>query len=201
MLRRALLATLLASAITPVLSAKERILLHRIGPSQSTLFIANADGSGERPLMQNSGFDYNASFSADGKWIIFTSERAGSADIYRVHPDGSGLERLTDHPAYDDQAVLSPDGKQLAFVSSRGTGSAEIWVLDLADQQGAKPYACPGQFPAVLVTRREMDRVVLGPQSKRARRRKLDIAKADLEPLLVVLRRAGCPPRGGIRRA
>src|SRR5499427_10954766 len=131
MLRRALLATLLASAITPVLSAKEKILVHRIGPSDSTLFIAKADGSDERPLLPNSGLDYNASFSADGKWIIFTSERGGSADIYRVHPDGSGLERLTNNPAYDDQATLSPDGKLLAFVSSRGTGSADIWVLEL----------------------------------------------------------------------
>jgi len=32
--------------------------------------------------------------------------------------------------------------------------------------------------------------------SKRARRRKLDTAKAELEPLLAVLRRAGCPPWG-----
>ena len=77
MLRRALLAALLVS--TSVLFAKERILLHRIGPSQSTLFIAHADGSLERPLLPNSGIEYNASFSADGKWILFTSERGGSA--------------------------------------------------------------------------------------------------------------------------
>jgi hypothetical protein len=81
------LTLLLVSATTPVLCAKKRILLHRIGPSESTLFIANADGSNEHPLLPNSGFDYNASFSADGKWIIFTSERGGSADIYRVHPE------------------------------------------------------------------------------------------------------------------
>ena len=61
-LRIALLATLLVSL--PFLFAKERILLHRIGPSQSTLFIANADGSAERSLLPNFGFDYNASFSA-----------------------------------------------------------------------------------------------------------------------------------------
>jgi hypothetical protein len=134
-LRNVLLATFLVFATTPVLYAKERILLYRIGPSESTLFIANADGSDERPLLPNSGFDYNASFSADGKWIIFTSERGGSADIYRAHPDGSGLERLTDDPAYDDQGALSPDGKQLAFVSSRGTGSADIWV-----RQGAEDW-------------------------------------------------------------
>jgi len=144
MMRRALLATLLV--VTPVLYAKERILLHRIGPSQSTLFIANADGSNERALLPNSGFDYNASLSADGKWIVFTSERGGSADIYRVHPDGSGLERLTDDPAYDDQGALSPDGKQLAFVSSRGTGSADIWVLDLQTKKAQNLSHAPGSF-------------------------------------------------------
>jgi TolB protein len=145
-LKRALLATLLVSATTAVLCAKERILLHRIGPPQSTLFVAKTDGSEERPLLPNSGFDYNASFSADGKWIIFTSERAGSADIYRVHPDGAGLERLTDDPAYDDQAVLSPNGKQLAFVSSRGTGSADIWVLDIQTKEARNLTHAPGSF-------------------------------------------------------
>jgi Tol biopolymer transport system component len=77
------------------------------------------------------GLDYNASFSHDGTWIVFTSERGGSADIYRVHPDGSGLEQLTRDPAFDDQGVLSPDGRTLAFVSTRG-GAANIWLLDLA---------------------------------------------------------------------
>jgi TolB protein len=88
-----------------------------------------ADGSGERPLLPKSGFDYNASFSPDGKWIVFTSERERSAEIYRVHIDGSGLERLTDDPSCDAQGALSPPGSQLAFVSSRGSGSADIWVF------------------------------------------------------------------------
>ena len=101
-------------------------------PVHSQLFIGDKLGGGERPLLPLSGMDYSPSFSTDGKWVIFTSERAGSADIYRVHLDGSRLERLTDDPAFDDQAVLSPDGKTIAFVSSRGSGRAHIWLLDLA---------------------------------------------------------------------
>src|SRR5260370_41729219 len=100
MLRRVLLATSLLSPAIPVLCAKERILVHRIGPSDSTLFIAKTDGSDERPLLANSGFDYSASFSADGKLIIFTSARAGSADVDRVQPDGEGLGRQSDEPWY-----------------------------------------------------------------------------------------------------
>jgi putative transposase len=51
MLKKILLVTSLLCATTPVLCAKERILLHRIGPSNSTLFIAKIDGSDERPLL------------------------------------------------------------------------------------------------------------------------------------------------------
>jgi len=110
---------------------KDRIYLTRIGPSRSELFIANLDGTHERQLLPSPSVDYNASFSKDGQWVVFTSERAGSADIYRVRTDGSGLERLTDSPWFDDQAALSPDGRTLAFVSTRERGTADIWLLDL----------------------------------------------------------------------
>lgn len=99
-------------------------------PLNAEVFIADADGSHARPLAPDPAWDANASFSRDGRWVIFTSNRQGSADIFRVHPDGSGLERIVDDPAFDDQAALSPDGRQLAFVSTR-TGRAEIWLLDL----------------------------------------------------------------------
>jgi Tol biopolymer transport system component len=112
---------------------KKVMLMNRIGPSASELFVANADGTNEHRLFQKSGFDYHASYSADGKWVVFTSERNGfgQADIYRVHPDGTGVEQLTNDPALDDQAVLSPDGKKLAFVSTRVNKTANIWIMDM----------------------------------------------------------------------
>lgn len=105
-----------------------------VGPLNADVFIAGADGTRATPLLPHAGFDGNPSFSPDGQWVVFTSERDGSYDIYRVHPDAAGLERLVDHPAYDDQAALSPDGRSLAFVSTR-TGQADIWILDVATKQ------------------------------------------------------------------
>jgi Tol biopolymer transport system component len=125
------------SAIEPA-----RLLFSRVGPTRIGLFLANADGTNEHALLPTDGLDYNPSFSADGKWIVFTSERGGSADIYRVHPDGNSLERLTDDPAFDDQAALSPDGSTLAFVSSREGGFANIWLQDLSSpSRRARPIA------------------------------------------------------------
>jgi Tol biopolymer transport system component len=100
-------------------------------PGQVGLFVAAADGSDERPLLASPDVDYNPAWSPDGAWLAFTSERDGSADLYRVRPNGADLQRLTDSPAFDDQAAFSPDGRRLVFVTSRAGGTADLWLLDL----------------------------------------------------------------------
>jgi len=91
----------------------------------------------ERPLTPPGSVDYNPSWSSRGDWIVFTSERAGPADLFRVHPDGTGLERLTNDSAFDDQAAFSPDGSKIVFVSTHATGFANLWILDLATHKAA----------------------------------------------------------------
>ena len=119
-----------------------RLLFSRVGPTRIGLFLASVNNSNERALLPADSLDYNPSFSADGKWIVFTSERTGSADIYRIHSDGSGLERLTDDPAFDDQAAMSPDGSKLVFVSTREGGLANLWLQDLSSRgRSGRPIA------------------------------------------------------------
>src|ERR1700730_10949312 len=122
---------------------KNTILTNRIGPSGGELFIANGDGSGEHKLNSGGNMDYDAMFSTDGKWIVLTSERNASANIYRIHPDGSGLEQLTDDDGFDDQASLSPDDNQLAFVSTRDSGPTNIWILDIKTRKARNLTGVP----------------------------------------------------------
>ena len=135
-------AVLLALGGAP--AAQERIFVDQWSPTESLLILANADGSNPRKLVAGSERDYNASFSFDGAWVVFTSERHGSADIFRVRTDGTGLERLTDDPAFDDQAALSPDGRTLAFVSTRTMGSTDIHLLELDTGAIRNVTATPG---------------------------------------------------------
>jgi Tol biopolymer transport system component len=153
--------SLLACAVSAPVVARDVMLMNRIGPSKMSLHVANADGSGERRLLPDStGLDYDASFSPDGQWIVFTSERdaagSGQADIYRVRPDGTGLERLTKDSSMEDAGAVSPDGKLMAYVSTKGGArTANIWVMDLAsrrarnltgDGKSAPPETMSGYF-------------------------------------------------------
>jgi Tol biopolymer transport system component len=120
-------------------ATKGTLLLDRVGPVTSELYISNADGSDEHRLLPTDGFDYHASFSKDGQWIIFTSERdgLGQSNLYRVKADGTDLQRLTDHPGVSDAAVFSPTNPNIiAFVSSRrgkkNYGTVNVWTLNLS---------------------------------------------------------------------
>ena len=125
------------TAAAPAGRKKGVMLMNRIGPSASDLYVANADGTGERKLLQQAGFDYHATFSADGRWVVFTSERngLGQSDLFRARADGSDIQPLAGSPAVEDAGVLSPDGKRVAFVSTRQGYRANIWVLDLHSGQ------------------------------------------------------------------
>lgn len=111
------------------------MFMNRIAPSSSVLYLADANGSNERQLLSDSdaAFEYHASFSPDGEWITFTSERAGDgqSDIYRVRKDGSGLEELVATPSFEDAGVLSPDGRLLAYVSTQGNFTTNIWLKNI----------------------------------------------------------------------
>ena len=143
--RAPLIVVLLAVSSATMLVAKDRIFVDQWSPTRSELFIADADGKNARKLVAGLELDYNASFSSDGEWVVFTSERHGSSDIFRVRTNGMGLERLTDDPAFDDQAALSPDGNSLAFVSTRGHGIDGHSCPGPEDSQNPKPDQLAGR--------------------------------------------------------
>ncbi|CAG7918141.1 unnamed protein product [Penicillium olsonii] len=117
----------------PAVEKKGLFLMNRIGPGTSELYIANADGSNEHPLLKDPMYEYHASFSPDGEWITFTGERNGdgNSDIYRVRPDGSNLEPILESPAVEDSVVLSPNRTFAAYVSTANNHKANIWVKNL----------------------------------------------------------------------
>ncbi|MFN2222622.1 MAG: hypothetical protein ACK2UH_08730, partial [Candidatus Promineifilaceae bacterium] len=71
-------------------------------------------------------------------YILFTTDRDGNQEIYRMNPDGSGLLNLTDNPAADQNPaglsagneVESSASRRILFTSDREANN-DIFIMDL----------------------------------------------------------------------
>ncbi|MDJ0832499.1 MAG: hypothetical protein QNJ69_03185 [Gammaproteobacteria bacterium] len=80
------------------------------------IYRARADGSGMQALTSdNPQYDAEPIMAADGKSIVFGSQRDGDFDIYSMDADGGNLKRLTDTVGYDGGPWFSHDGSKIAW--------------------------------------------------------------------------------------
>ena len=86
------------------------------------IWVANENGGGVHRLTDNKAREINPRFSPDGKWIAFSSNRAGNYDVYVIPPTGGKPRQLTFNTAADTVVGWTPDGKKIIFTSSRGLG-------------------------------------------------------------------------------
>ena len=85
--------------------------------------VMNADGSGMRRITRGPERDIIASWSPDGRWIVFTrlKEEGGVPDLWLVRPTGTGahlLARGGSSPSW------SPEGRRIAFEAPGG-----VWTV------------------------------------------------------------------------
>lgn len=140
-----------------------RHYLHGISPDGATLaLIGGGDASGAwrtdvytmpsgggalTALTDDAAADDGVDFCADGRTLVFNSERAGGgAQLFRIGLDGSGLTRLVESDTVDWFPHESPDGAHLLYLSypAGTTGhpenvDVELRLLELEDRQTLEP--------------------------------------------------------------
>ena len=116
------------------------------------IFSANRDGSNLKQLTDAPGYDAEASYSPDGKRIVFCSLRDAYpksqlspkelkqlevdpsyfGEIYIMNADGSEQTRLTDSPGYDGGPFFTPDGQHIVWRHFTSDGSqADIYTMQI----------------------------------------------------------------------
>jgi len=90
------------------------------------IFTAKLDGSDLRQLTHTPGYDAEATFSRDGKRIVFTSMRNGDLDIYSMDASGKHVKQLTSELGYDGGPFYSPDGRWIVYRAYHPTSEKEI---------------------------------------------------------------------------
>lgn len=92
------------------------------------IYAMNSDGSNQRRLVKESlNTSDGATWSADGKQIVYSRKGEKGADVYIADSDGTNERRITydqDMNIYNGSATFSPDGKFVAFYSDNERSAA-----------------------------------------------------------------------------
>ena len=97
----------------------KRIAFHRYVGDQTDIFLVEVIGGQLRQLTDHPAPDSNPSWSADGRWIYFTSRRENASGLrrgdhlWRVSVDGGPATQLSINNAHDSWE--STDGQTLLF--------------------------------------------------------------------------------------
>lgn len=115
------------------------------------IFESDLRGGSLKRLTKEVGYDAEASYSPDGQWIAFASNRKGYTeklsadeqklferdpsymmDIYIMKSDGTQVRQLTSTRGYDGGPFFSADGKKITWRRFTPDGSkAEIFTMNI----------------------------------------------------------------------
>jgi Tol biopolymer transport system component len=108
------------------------------GDHKSTVYVLPTEGSDEPEQITDPawGHSFLHGWSPDEKWIVYTAERNGQWDIWKVNVETKQEVQVTNVPTLDDGSEFSPDGEWIYFNSTR-TGLMQIWKMrpDGSEQQ------------------------------------------------------------------
>lgn len=128
----ALLASLAIPTVVRTAPPETRLLRQPDISKDSIVFVYAEDlwtvsraGGEARRLTAHAGDELYPKFSPDGKWIAFTGEYDGNADVYVMPSEGGEPRRLTYHPANDMVLGWTSDSKKVLFRSSRASTASQ----------------------------------------------------------------------------
>jgi Tol biopolymer transport system component len=137
------------------------------------IFARSAKTGSYRRLTNMRGYDAEASYSPDGRWIVFSSTRSaydrplsaaeqkqldtdpsyfGEIYIMPADADGSGVRRLTNVAGYDGGPFFSPDSKRIIWRRFNESGLlADVYTMNLdgSDQRRLTDFGSMSWAPYI----------------------------------------------------
>ncbi len=133
-----LLALGLAAALASCAGSPERLLRALRGVPLEERTVPLRDYLNPRPIPVSLHFrgDFDPSLGADGKTLLFVSERTGNWDIFwKDLTSKDAAVQVTNHSAADYAPAISPDGNRVAFITRREDAQGDLALVDLGGRE------------------------------------------------------------------
>jgi len=112
----------------------DKILYQKLVQGQWDIRIMDSDGSNKQKVTNDSGNKTDATFSPDGRWIVYSSDHESEhSNLFTVSIKESAPIRVTNFQGYDAAPSWSNDGR-IIFESYPGDPDGSVgttlWIID-----------------------------------------------------------------------
>ncbi len=134
-----------------------RLLYSKKTGEEINIFSSKDDGSDERQLTSGAKFNFEPRPTADGKFVVFSSNRSGYHNLWRIDADGKNPLQLTNFQnGLDNHLEISPDGKTVIF-ARQGTDGGKSVLMRVSIDGGEAAAVFPESQSSNLFPRLSAD--------------------------------------------
>jgi Tol biopolymer transport system component/DNA-binding winged helix-turn-helix (wHTH) protein len=116
------------SASTPAISPDGTLIVfyQSSGGPMGDLWIVPSSGGTPRRLTFDDTEGGTPSWTPDGRFVVFSSNRTGSHTLWRIRVEGGDAEPMTSGAGEDREPHVSSDGRRLIYTNVRNSFSLEL---------------------------------------------------------------------------
>lgn len=110
-------------------TSDNRIVFYSRASGADDIWIINSDGSGLQQLTVDVGTNYDLKVTPDNRFVVFTSERSGQPNVWRMDLAGGNAKQLSNGNS-DFGVAISPDSKWVVYEST-SSGKPALWKVSI----------------------------------------------------------------------
>ncbi len=125
-----------------------RIVYSSVESGNADIFAISEDGE-QKQLTSDPAAEISPKLSADGRLLIFMSNRSGQMDVWRSDPNGTNALQLTKNGNVTD-SIISPDAKSVYYLVQDPESKVEkLWKVSINGENAAQVTALTTRSPRI----------------------------------------------------
>jgi Tol biopolymer transport system component/DNA-binding winged helix-turn-helix (wHTH) protein len=143
-----------------------RIVYSATEDGNADIFTISEDGSERKQLTSEESAEISPKLSADGRFLIFISNRTGQMDVWRADANGTNTVQLTTNGNVKD-SIISPDGETVFYLAQDYESMVEtLWRVSINGENPIKLTSRTTRSPRISPDGKTIACYISNPETK-----------------------------------
>jgi Tol biopolymer transport system component/DNA-binding winged helix-turn-helix (wHTH) protein len=148
-------------------TADGRIIYSATEDGNADIYTISEDGSERKQITSGESAEISPKLSADGRFLIFMSNRSGQMNAWRSDANGTNTTQITESGNVKD-AIISPDGNNVFYLAQEPNKTSEtLWQISINGGNTTQLTKQPTLSPRISPNGKSIACSILNPETNK----------------------------------